>query len=271
MKLQSYFDRIDYTGLADPTVATLVALHEKHVTSVPFENLDVQLGCPVSTRPEDAYKKIVDRGRGGWCYEQNGLFGWVLSELGFDVIRVAAGVMREEFGKAVDANHLCLIVSCQGSDSKYLADVGFGGSLIRPIELTEAQHELAPFDVGLERTDDHRWRFWENPGDGRFTYDFADQPANESALAEKSSFLQSDPSSHFVLNLVAQQRSHDRHRVLRGRVFTVLQSGTKTTTLLNSAEELVATLANEFRLDLPEVAGLWPAITQRHEQLFGDE
>ena len=118
--------------------------------AVPFENLDVQLQRPVSTSVEAAYEKIVVDRRGGWCYEQNGLFGWVLNEIGFSVTRVAASVMRDE-SKASAANHLCLLVKLSDSNRKYLVDVGFGGSLLRPIELKEGHHEQPPFKLGLER------------------------------------------------------------------------------------------------------------------------
>ena len=80
MNLQRYLDRIEYSGSIQPNLSILIALHEAHVFSVPFENLDVQLGKSLSICIEDAYEKIVNNTRGGWCYEQNGLFGWVLTE-----------------------------------------------------------------------------------------------------------------------------------------------------------------------------------------------
>lgn len=268
MRLQPYLDRIEYRGSVRPGFATLAALQEAHVCSVPFENLDVQLGHPLSTRIEEAYEKIVANRRGGWCYEQNGLFGWVLSQIGFEVTRVSASVMREQRGAASAASHLCLIVQCPESTKPYLVDVGFGGSMYRPIALAEAQYDQAPFKLGLNRLDDRNWRFWEDLGDGQFTYDFTEEPACESSLAEKSSLLQSDPASSFVLNLVAQQRSRNRHCSLRGRVFSIAESGARKTKTVDSPEELVAILANEFGLDVPEAAGLWPKINARHDQLF---
>jgi N-hydroxyarylamine O-acetyltransferase len=269
MRLQHYLDRIKYAGDVEPNLTTLAALQEAHVCSVPFENIDVQLGRSLSIRIQDAYEKIVVNSRGGWCYEQNGLFGWALSEIGFDVRRIAANVMREQNGEASAANHLCLLVRPPESKTKYLADAGFGGSMIRPIALTEDQHDQPPFNVGLERLDDHYWRFWESLGDGRFTFDFVDEPACESSLAKKSQFLQTDPSSSFVLNLVAQLRSRDRQCTLRGRVFSVARPGSTESTTLGSPEELVSVLSSEFRLDVHDVAGLWPRIAARHKELFG--
>ena len=270
MRLQHYLDRIRYAGSIEPSFNTLAALQEAHVCSVPFENLDVQLSRPLSIRIEDAYEKIVVNSRGGWCYEQNGLIGWALSEMGFEVIRIAASVMREQRGKSAAASHLCLLVKLPDAKIKYLVDVGFGGSMIRPIALVEGEHYQAPFKLGLERLDDHSWRFWENLGDGKFTFDFTEEPACESSLAKKSAFLQTDSASGFVLNLVAQLRSHDQHCVLRGRVFSVAKQGAIESETLDSPEALVSMLSNKFHLDVPGVADLWPKIAARHAELFGD-
>ena len=236
---------------------------------IPFENLDVQLGRPLSTSIQEAYEKIVINMRGGWCYEQNGLFGWALSEIGFDVRRIAASVMRQEKGADSEASHLCLLVRSPESKTKYLADVGFGGSMIKPMALEAAQHDQPPFKLGLEKLDDGYWRFWESLGDGRFTFDFLDEPARESSLARKCANLQNDPASSFVLNLAAQLRTRDGHFVLRGRVFTVARPGATDSKTLSSSAELVSVLTSEFHLDVQEVADLWPRITARHEELFG--
>jgi N-hydroxyarylamine O-acetyltransferase len=270
MQLQAYFDRIGYRGSVAPDFATLRDLLSSHICAVPFENLDVQLGCPLATAPENAYAKIVEGRRGGWCYEQNGLFGWALEEIGFNVTRIAAAVLRHERGDASNANHLCLLVRCGESPQIWLADVGFGGGMIRPIELAEGNHTQAPFRLGLRQLEDGSWRFWENLGDGEFSYDFAAQPGDETALSNKCKDLQTNPESGFVLNLVVQKRTPNQHLSLRGRV---LQFGTANgieTEVLTSARELQATLTDIFDLDVPEATGLWPRILSRHEALFGE-
>jgi N-hydroxyarylamine O-acetyltransferase len=271
MKLSKYLERIEYKGMGEPNVATLVALHEAHVCSVPFENLDVQLGRTLSTLIEDAYEKIVNNARGGWCYEQNGLFGWALSEIGFGVTRIAASVMREQKGAASNASHLCLLVTSANSETSYLTDVGFGGSMIRPIPLREAEYDQPPFKIGLERLDDRYWRYWESQGEGKFSFDFIEEPACEVALAKKCENLQNDPTSNFVLNLVAQQRSPGEHRMVRGRVLSVARAAGTESRMMASSADLVETLRHEFRLDVHEVAALWPKIIKRHEALFGPD
>jgi len=268
MRLQSYFDRIGYAGTARPSFLTLCDVLRAHICTVPFENIDVQLGRALTTAPKDAYAKIVDGRRGGWCYEQNGLFGWALTEMGFDVTRVAAAVLRHERGNSANADHLCLLTRCPESAQTWLVDVGFGGGMIRPIELSEGDHEQAPFRLGLRRVDGNAWRFWEDLGDGEFSYDFAAEPGDETALSKKCNFLQMDPKSGFVLNLVVQLRTPNRHLSLRGRVLQVGTVNGIETEVLTSAKELQATLIDIFDLDVPEARALWPRIVSRHEALF---
>ena len=270
MDLLSYLARIGFNHEPRADMETLHRLLRAHVLSVPFENLDVQLGRPVTTRVDDAYKKIVTEGRGGWCYEQNGLFGWALAQIGFEVTRVAAAVMRAERGEVSDANHLALLVRIPGSGDTWLADVGFGGSLLEPIRLEENEYVHEPFRLGLRRLDDGQWQFWEDHGDGEFSYDFRAEPASEVTLARRCEFLQTNPESSFVLNLVAQIRGPDRHTSLRGRVLSVRDARGERVTTLDSSAHLLETLKEIFGLDVPEIGDRWSTISGRHEQLFAE-
>lgn len=267
MQLSDYFARIGWSGVTLPTLDTLGALLRSHNHNVPFENLDVQLGKTLTTSVEDAYDKIVNGGRGGWCYEQNGLFGWALSQIGFDVRRVAASVMRTQYGPVSAANHLALLVSLPHDDAPWLIDAGFGGSLLQPIRLRDGTHHHAPFTVGLRQLNHNWWQFWESFGESEFSFDFEDAPADERAMSDRCRYLQTSPDSSFVQNFVCQLRRNDAHIVLRGRVFSIVTTAGKCQRVLNSADELVATLRDEFKLVAPEAASIWERICERHEQL----
>ena len=268
MRLRDYFERIAWAGGTAPTLDTLGALMRAHNHNVPFENLDVQLGRALTTKVEDAYDKIVIAGRGGWCYEQNGLFGWALSQIGFDVRRIAASVMRAQRGLSSHANHLTLLVSVPDDDRRWLADVGFGGSLLWPIPLQEGTHYHAPYTVGLRQLDDGFWQFRERLGEDEFSFDFEDVPADEEAMSLRCQYLQTNPESSFVQTFVCQLRRPDHHVVLRGRVFSIVSSEGRRERVLESADELVATLSDEFGLIAPEEARLWEKICERHLQFL---
>ena len=266
MNLDSYLNRIGFDGRIRPSTATLAMLLRCHVLSVPFENLDVQLGIPLTNDIEAAFDKIVGHGRGGWCYEQNGLFGWALSEIGFEVTRIAAAVHRDERGDAALASHLCLLVRTPDDpNSNFLADVGFGGSMIEPIPLLVSQFQQTP----LRKLDDGHWQFLEKSGADSFSYDFLAEPGSEAAMSEKCAQLQTDPKSSFVLSLVAQKRTPEAHIALRGRVLTLNSTSGRQTRTLRSQDELADTLKNTFQLDVPEARTLWDRIVERHRVLFG--
>jgi N-hydroxyarylamine O-acetyltransferase len=267
LELSAYLHRIQFDGSVRPDIATLRAIHRAHQYAIPFENLDVQLRRPVALDPEANYHKIVRRRRGGWCYEMNGVMGWALKQMGFEVMRMSAGVMRVRAGDGQLGNHLCLLVSL---DQPYLVDVGFGGSLAEPLPLRATEREDRPYRLELSEQGDGYWRFAEIAhGDGDpFSFDFRAAPADEGLLARKCQFLQTDPASPFTQNLVVQRRTADTHLSLRGRVLTVIHATRVDKKLLNSADELVATLRDSFDLDIPEAATLWPSICARHEALF---
>jgi N-hydroxyarylamine O-acetyltransferase len=263
MDISAYLARIGVDGRLRPDLTTLDLLHRRHAEAIPFEDLDVQLGRAGTTDVAAAFDKLVTQRRGGWCYEQNGLFGWALSQIGFDVVRLGAGVSRESAGDAQMGNHLCLLVRLDGAE--WLADVGFGNSLAAPIRLGTAARRDAPYTVGVGPAGDGYWRFHDNDGGAPSGFDFRAEPADEARLSAKCQELRTSPASPFVQNLVVQRRQGDRHFTLRGRVLS--ETGVAGKRILASADELVEVLRARFDLDVPEAAGLWPRICDRHRTL----
>ena len=94
--------------------------------NVPFENLDIIYGNSIVLKLERIYDKIVKRGRGGFCYELNGMFSWLLRELRYNISLVSARVIKEDGSYGQEFDHLGIIVYI--GDKKYLVDVGFGDS-----------------------------------------------------------------------------------------------------------------------------------------------
>ena len=85
----------------------LAALQRAHLEAIPYENLDVVLGLVPSMEEDAIVEKLVERGRGGWCYEMNGVFAWALEALGFEVVRVRGAVNRHRVGPDADAFSIC--------------------------------------------------------------------------------------------------------------------------------------------------------------------
>lgn len=128
--IPAFFERI---GLPQDTPVShtyeFLKLIQYHcVTHIAYENLDILDGTPLSLDPAALYDKIVRRGRGGYCFEVNGLLFMVLSEMGFEVSDHFARYLRGEQGIPM-RRHRILSVTCD--DGTYICDIGIGQSAPR--------------------------------------------------------------------------------------------------------------------------------------------
>ncbi len=100
--------------------------------SIPFENLDIHLGRPITLSEEGFYEKIITHRRGGFCYELNGSFASLLTRLGFKVSMLSARVAGKNGGFSPEFDHMTLLVRLK---DRWLADVGFGDLFTQPKRL----------------------------------------------------------------------------------------------------------------------------------------
>lgn len=133
MNIQAYLKRIDYHQPLEVNEDTLFALHKSHLYSVPFENLDIHYHHTIRLDYDHIYQKIVINRRGGFCYELNSLFAWLLKTIGFTVKMVSARVYHENQGYSPDFDHMALLVNLDEQD--YLVDVGFGRFALTPLPI----------------------------------------------------------------------------------------------------------------------------------------
>lgn len=269
MNLDRYLKRIGLDHRPPATLEGLKTVHRAHLLAIPYENIDVQLGRPVTTAIEPIYEKIVERARGGWCYEMNGSLGWALKELGFNVTRATGAVMRAVKGEPAVGNHLVLRVELP--EGLYLADVGFGDGPRDPIPLKVGAFECEGFHFGVSRVDDDWWRFANDPRGGAPTFDFNLAPADEAVLSDRCTFLQTSPMSPFVQNLVVQRHTPTGLAILRGRTLRELSPTETRERVFEDVTDLMTTLKSGFGLDVPEVEALWPKIVARHDEVMAQK
>ena len=147
--LAAYLDRIAWGGGTAPTFGTLSGLVRAHMQAIPFENLDVLLGRPVSLDIDAIAAKLVHARRGGYCFEHATLFAHVLEELGFGVARHSARVTLVV--KRHEAKRLHMFLTVALPDGVFVVDPGFGGpAALRPLPLADAgaepPHGATPLD-----------------------------------------------------------------------------------------------------------------------------
>ncbi|XP_039990898.1 arylamine N-acetyltransferase, pineal gland isozyme NAT-10-like isoform X2 [Xiphias gladius] len=143
MNLEEYFKRIAFHGsYGKLDLETLKLIHKQHVMSIPFENLSIHCGERISMDLEVIFNKIVRRDRGGWCLENNFLFGWVLREMGYNTTTLGCRVFNSilnDFGPL--ESHLINKVVIEGKS--YLTDVSYGVSsqVWEPLELISGKDQ----------------------------------------------------------------------------------------------------------------------------------
>lgn len=122
LNVDEYLERIRYTGSVEPTLETLKALQSAHIHNVPYENLSILNGEYLSLEIEDVYDRIVRRKRGSYCFQMNGLFGWLLRSLGFKVTEYYGRYLAGEPIEMPMRRHRILRVDLDGK--VYICDVG---------------------------------------------------------------------------------------------------------------------------------------------------
>jgi N-hydroxyarylamine O-acetyltransferase len=251
---RDYLDRIGADFPKAPTLGVLRELHLAHLRAVPFENLDVHLGVPIVLEEERLLEKIVTKRRGGFCYELNYCFHWLLRALGFQVTLLSAEVARPEGGFGIPYDHMALLVEIDGPEGdRWLADVGFGDSFLRPLPLSpgwEQQEEEYLFRL---RGPDPLWlleRASSSGGDSAPQYRFTTTARSLEEFRDACRYHQTSPQSTFTQKVVATRALDDgRVTVARDRLI-VRQNGTRSETRLASPEAFREALARHVGLSL---------------------
>lgn len=261
--LEAYFQRIGYAGERQPTLDTLRALHALHPRTIAFENLDPLLGRPARLDIASLQDKLVRAGRGGYCFEQNTLFGHVLSALGFRFVGLGARVLwtLPESGPVPPRSHMLLLLDLGGES--YIADVGFGGiTLTAPLRLAPNVEQGTPHETFRIVEAEDNYLVQAKLHDSwlpLYRFDLRQQfPADYEIT---NWYHSTSPCSQFTKDLVAARAGADRRFALRNRDFAIHHLDRKTERrVLRNTAELREVLSGAFGLTLPDGAD---AVLQR--------
>ena len=263
--LDAYFERIGYDGPREATMATLRAITLKHPDRIPFENLDVLLGRGISIVPADVDAKLIAGGRGGYCYEQNGLLKRVLEALGFQVEGLMARVkwMLPDDAPPRPRSHQVLGVQLDGET--WLVDAGFGGCVLTaPLRLFSDAEQDSPhgkFRIVDTETDGVAERQVQADLSGRWAplYQVSQGGWAEIDYEQANYFTYTHPSSHFTWSMTVGRTTPNARYALKNNRFTHRDlTGAVVEQRDLSSDELEATLRDV--IGLPVEADWRPVI-----------
>lgn len=221
-EVKAYLNRIGYDGPLDGSVKVLAELQERHLHTVPYENLDILHGVPLSLEIPELLDKIVVRRRGGYCFELNALFGWLLRELGYPVTDFFARFWRDEPNPPPKRRHHVLKVEAEGKS--YLCDVGVGGIVPRrPVELTEhLEQQQGEESYRMERDPDYGWMLCERKkGQWSQLYSFTEEPQLPKDFTMATFWCENSSDSIFTKEAMLAVRTREGRNTAAGEEFRI--------------------------------------------------
>jgi len=253
--ISEYLARIGIVRPASADAGGLCLIHRAHQMAVPFENLNIHLGEPISLAADDLVAKIVTRRRGGFCYEVNGAFALLLEALGFQVTRVAARVYGGgTLGPPFD--HLALVVRPADGSGPWLADVGFGSHSTYPLLLDRREEQDDPggrFQIVPAPDDD-----LEVLKDAEPQYRLERRTRMLDEFVPTCWWQQTAPQSHFRMNVICSRLTEDGRISIAGRTLIRTSGGTKTEHDLPDDAAVLAAYREHFGIELDQVPAVQP-------------
>jgi len=244
MDVNTYLKRIEYDGPVDVSTETLRNLQVAHLLHVPFENLSIHASEPIVLDDEALFAKIVERKRGGFCYEANGLFAALLRALGFDVSMLSAEVARGNGEFSPPFDHMALLVNLE---KRWLVDVGFGDSFLEPLLLDTTSEQIqGDQSFRIESEGQYRVVFRRKGEEWEPMYRFTLEPHQFADYEEMCRFHQTSPHSHFTQNRICSRATPEGRITLSGMRLIVTTKHGREERLLDSANEYEEVLRDQF-------------------------
>lgn len=249
MDIKTYLERIQYKGSLLPTIETLRALQLSHLRNIPFENLSIHIKEPIILKEEVLFDKLILKGRGGFCYELNGLFAALLRELGFNIVMLSGGVARPDGSFGPDFDHMTLMVLLE---ERWLVDVGFGDSFEQPLLIDKRDAQLQGDDA--YRIDEEGKYLILNSSlkddAWKAHYRFSLHPYELTDFEEMCRYHQSSPESIFTRRRICSLAKPNGRVTLSDMRLIETANGERRERTVMNEEEYAAILKKDFGIVL---------------------
>jgi N-hydroxyarylamine O-acetyltransferase len=248
---QRYLQHIGFAGIPQADLLTLQQLHRCHMLSVPFENLSIIYRQGIHLEEPALFNKIVERNRGGFCYELNRLFAALLKNIGFNVQFISGEIRARDGSFGAPFDHMALKVEL---DQPYLVDVGFGDSFLTPLKITTTEQQ--PQTSGtfhLEQEGEVYYlerRNGDNRSHAKTLYRFTLQAREPSEFDGMCHYHSTSQQSHFTQRLVCSRPTENGRVTLSENKLIITEDHQRHESTLHSEDERRAALMRYFGIDL---------------------
>ena len=143
MNVDEYLKRINCSELRNAPVnmANLCKLMAGNLSQFPFENCDMQMGQFQEFSLDVSYDRLVNQGKGGYCIQLNGVFNWLLNQLGYDAtlqpVYVYNNFLKKYYRLPIHMTSIVRLVNDSGELDSYYVDVGTVRAVNEPIKVAD--------------------------------------------------------------------------------------------------------------------------------------
>ncbi|MEO9965875.1 MAG: arylamine N-acetyltransferase [Reichenbachiella sp.] len=248
LDVDKYLMRLKVRRERIPNLKFLKTLHKAHLYRIPFENLDIHMGNQIILDVQKIYQKVVLKGRGGFCYELNGLFYHLLSHLGYSC-HLISGRTYEDGSLAPEFDHAAILVDVD--DTSYLVDVGFGDLFIDPKALHPGKVQMdytKYFRIDKTIDDEYIVKVSTDSFNYESKYLFTKTKRQLVEFIDMCDYHQVNPKSPFTKKMLITRATPRGRITLTNRKLSATISGKK--------EEIVLLNHDEFRVKLLQHFGI---------------
>ena len=229
-----------------PDRETLFRLQRAFLQAVPYENLDILAGRPLSLAEDALYDKLVTRRRGGYCFEINGFFAVLLRSMGYTVTEYLARYLRGETAIPMRRHRVLRVTANDGS--VWIADAGIGQESFRqPLPYGDTTAEVNDgFRVyRLRKREFYGWVIEDTPlmedttvGEAVFRpfYSFTEEPQLPIDYEMPSFWCEKHPDSPFTKAPMLAIKTETGRVAIDGNQLSLYENGTVTRRSFEEAE-----------------------------------
>ncbi|MDB1088207.1 arylamine N-acetyltransferase [Streptomyces sp. ACA25] len=246
----AYLERLGIIGPVPADGATLRELQYRHLLTVPFENLSIHLREEIELVGNELVRKVVERRRGGFCYELNGAFATLLTELGYSVTLLSARVFQEG-SLGVPYDHLVLRATAADGSGSWLAEVGFGEAFLQPLRWESRAEQQDP--AGVFQLVEAEYGDLDLLQNGVPQYRLDTRPRELAEFEPTCWYHRTSPRSHFTRGPMCTRLTEEGRVTLAGRKLKITEGGAKRETDLPDDSAVLRAYQEHFGIELDQV------------------